>query len=136
MDKIKNILWIIPVLFVWTWVVVAPASAQPELKAGQEVEIYYDGKFINRCLMDGTQLIICSNDKDISPISLITKPAPRPEFKLPIGWAWCQAEYHRAHPQVYTYKELASADCVLMRNDEAITDELRYLRKEVEALRK
>ncbi|KKL76555.1 hypothetical protein LCGC14_2043660, partial [marine sediment metagenome] len=21
MDKIKNILWIIPVLFVWTWVV-------------------------------------------------------------------------------------------------------------------
>ncbi len=133
MDKIKNILWIIPVLFVWTWVVAAPARAQPRLKAGQEVEIYYKGETL-RCpkvvgFEDGE--FICVNPSSIftntfhQPLDKadgyrILKPAPRPEFKLPhtgnCGPGWSDRYNH---------------SCWSRYNDETIADELRYLRKEI-----
>ena len=112
MDKIKNILWIIPVLFVWTWVVVAPAYAQPELKVGQEVK--WD---CNTCVYEGNDLYRCT-------AMLCLGSASRPEFELPLNRVQCKS------PPCWTILDRAYED------RRAIADELRHLRKEIEALKK
>ena len=168
--SIKLIIYFL-VLFVWTWVAVAPALAQPELKVGQDAEFFWEsggeacigrvvriednffvlkrydretdvGGFLDTPTRD---YIPCWAQANISPWEIqiskalmsgyrILKPAPRPEFKLPseinIGCG-----YERGESFMWMKGTNIPFRC-FAPNDEAIADELRYLRKKVEALRK
>ncbi|KKL82500.1 hypothetical protein LCGC14_1984150 [marine sediment metagenome] len=150
--------WIFTILALALFVILsvwADAHAQPELKVGQEVEIFIKEKVSCKTnefapntgygnvsmsgsikgavealgyngLPDPYQIIevrINNARYCVTPLSnlsgyRILKPAPRPEFELP-SEAWVGSV--RPHPT---------------ENDQAIADELRWLRKEIEALKK
>ncbi|KKM15377.1 hypothetical protein LCGC14_1696630 [marine sediment metagenome] len=131
------------VLFVWTWVVVAPARAQPELRVGQEVELFYiaegkdyscRGEFRGRreegfvvgddesIYLVTNVLVMCTPKVDEVTGYRILKPAPRPEFKLP---------WKRNNPMHYD-----GGRDITLKYFGVVADELRYLRKEIEALKK
>ena len=114
--------------------------AQPELKVGQEVELYVengrtcDGIIVlldERVYLQRPPTEICSViHKDILVGYRILKPAPRPEFKL---------------PSMKDYE-----GCLKLQNEGAVSgicpgpykdhrdiaDELRYLREEIKGLKK
>ena len=158
------------------------AHAQPELRVGQEVEIYLKsaeeifslGGAVQGYGFDSCQGVVkrlgsdsrpwvyiirlnviqrndddkcyskrfsLGDEKDMMLINArfmfsyrILNPAPRPGFKLPseinIGCG-----YERGESFIWMKGTNIPFRC-FAPNDEAIADELRYLRKEVEALRK
>ncbi len=117
------------ILLVGMFLLPSFAHAQPELKVGQEVELYEDGSLAFCKVTEVHEgWIMCwpkhyaKNGWSVTLSRLqgyrILKPAPRPEFELP-SEAWVGSV--RPHPT---------------ENDQAIADELRWLRKEIEAMKK
>ncbi len=113
------------------------AHAQPELKVGQEVEIYYNGKrnvcivqdvfqlsedWMVGCLVGGKR--VGFRVPTYVDSYRILKPAPRPKFELLIYAGSCSPENQD------------SIECAVYANQGAIADELRYLHKKIEALKK
>ncbi|KKL67777.1 hypothetical protein LCGC14_2131580 [marine sediment metagenome] len=130
------------VLSVW-----ANALAQPELKVGQEVEVFYDGVWILcpkivgfETDFEGFKELICVNPTspytntfhqplDKADGYRILNPAPRPEFSYSIPAA-----------EPCTYEE-GWKKCVYTGPDdelkfEDIAKELRHLREEIGAIKK
>ena len=115
----------------------ARADAQPELRVGQEVELYHDvyGTCRGEIVLLTSILIelnVVSFDacQEIERSELtgyrILKPAPRPEFKLPIpDNLWVERSYLDT-----------IANQMMRKNFEAVAKELRWLRKEVERRKK
>ncbi|KKN74103.1 hypothetical protein LCGC14_0394430 [marine sediment metagenome] len=91
-------------LFVLLLLLPSTAWGQPELKVGQEVK--WD---CNTCVYEGNGLYRCT-------AMLCLGSAPRPEFKLP------------------EYIISGVTEGVMMINDEAIADELRWLRERIEQI--
>ena len=89
------------------------AHAQPELKVGQEVK--WD---CNTCTYEGNGLYSCT-------AMLCFKPAPRPEFELPLS-----------HPVVCRSGKAKRGCPNYLKNDEVIAKELRFLRKWQDELKK
>ena len=127
------------------------AHAQPELKVGQEVEVFYDGAWILcpkivgfETDFEGFKELVCVNP--ISPYTntfhqpldkadgyRILKPAPRPEFKLPTE-AELSDCYTRAGGAVGGNE--ACHDEWMRKSQRVIADELRFLRKWQDELKK
>ncbi|KKL51083.1 hypothetical protein LCGC14_2299050 [marine sediment metagenome] len=123
----------------------------PELKVGQEVEIFYDknsgcrGKVTSIGdkrigINEWTWISSESGHNCSARISRgritgyrILKPTPRPEFKLPDYLPAC-SEKHIELCIEGSYEERHRS--WLRRSTKIIADELRYLRKEIEALKK
>ena len=155
-----NIIAVVVVALLW----VSLASAQPELKVGQEVRVLYsdeegraegltecwadvvyvDSKELHlrpkpsylfpfgvgpaKCLEESTQYesgILPIPRKRVIGFHILhhAKPAPRPEFELPSN-SPCPEE------QITPCWKIVDPD------KDAIADELRYLRKEIEGLKK
>ncbi len=153
------------IVIVGLFLLVPLAHAQPELKVGQEAIIWQDwGSGILVCggkITEITDQHIVVNPKEsekgywyklqakkegrmrgivegcVSTLSSlrgylildpksgrILKPAPRPEFKLLIYAGSCSPENQN------------SIECAVYANQGAIADELRYLHKKIEALKK
>lgn len=134
-------------IIVSLFLLVPLAHAQPELKVGQEVEVFYDGAWILcpkivgfETNFEGFKELVCINP--ISPHTntfhqpldkadgyRILKPAPRPEFGLP---------YPQDIPYYYTtegkYDDRRNYKTIV-DNLKSIQKELRWLRKEAEGMR-
>ncbi len=145
-----NIIAVVVVALLW----VSLAYAQPELKVGQEVELMRNywagcaGKIVK--ITDTSIVVVEKVDDSVRPerkweycvqsFQTITDyrilkptlaPAPRPEFKLP-------SENYSPKECVYAHvleKSIPPGCRTYDENDQAIADELRYLREEIEGLK-
>ena len=132
------------------------AHAQPEMKVGQVVEFYSKGAPPFRCKIKlfstifNTKYAGCSDEHGTSmPLGTeyltgyrILKPAPRPEFKLPSIEKFnnCEAEHQERAQGAVEQGWYPINWCQRINwhieDFESIADELRYLRKEIEGLKK
>ena len=154
------------VLFVWTWVVVVPARAQPELKVGQEVEIYLKEpiciaavaqvpgeefecvdrreKHTGTVLWVNEQGIALKPEKGYTAMAKheeldgyrILKPATRPEFKLPAYLPKCFTDGGDVSVFCIRQSTQGRHNTFMWKSFRTIEKELRYLREEIEALKK